>query len=328
MEMGSMILVLNGGSSTIKWALYQKNILLESGKLKNLNELKKFQSYPIDAIGHRVTFGGTTPVFLTPKTIKKLTRLIDFAPLHLPLNLAIIKKMQVLFPHLPHIGCFDTAFHRDIPLLQKLLPLDLASFKRGIYKYGFHGLSYEYILTQLKSSEKKSCIIAHLGSGSSLAAIKNGKAFDTTMSFSPTGGLMMATRTGDLDPEIVLYLLKQKKKESELRLFLNQKCGLLGMSGVSSDMEKLLKSKKKEAKVAIHLYCLIIAKQISALAASLKGVNTLIFTGGIGENAPRIRKFILEHLRFLKIPNILVVKTNEELMIAKHSLLLLRSKLD
>lgn len=322
------ILTLNVGSSSLKLALYSlQEEVLEEGEIafKEINSLLKTFPRPT-LIAHRIVFGGTKyirPVLLTKKVVADLKRFIPLSPLHLPPELKLIEQMQKL--SIPQVGCFDTAFHSQMPEIHKRYPLPSSLEKWGIKKYGYHGLSYEYICSQIKKEGR--IIIAHLGSGSSLAAIHNGKPLDTTMGFTPTSGVMMATRPGDLDPSILTYLIREKGYTvKQLDTLINDKSGLLAFSKKSGDMQTLLKMRKKnsDADLAISLYCLLCRKAIGALAASLGGVDRLIFTGGIGENSPEIRKEIVKNLDFLKF-QVKVIPTNENLVLARHAIALYNS---
>lgn len=291
------ILSLNIGSSSLKFALYSEqleklcegNISKGSGLNDVFSQIEE-NSLPFpSAIGHRIVHGGelfTQPIELTKERVQKLETLIPLAPLHLPPEIALVKS---LMGKARQVGCFDTAFHHTIP--EKMLPLSQKLYDQGIKKYGFHGISYEYILTQLKESKKT--IIAHLGNGSSMSAIKNGVCIDTSMSFTPSGGLMMGTRCGDLDPGICSYLLSNGYTKESLNHLINHESGLLGVSGISSDMKQLLEKKSEKA---IDMYCAQIRKMIGSFIAVLGGLDLLVFTGGIGEKAAKIREKILSPL--------------------------------
>jgi len=309
-----------------------------------------YSEHTITAVGHRVVHGGEDykkPSMITNRLIESLKNLIPFAPDHLPHQIKAIKSLHKLYPELKQVACFDTSFHRNMPKPAKMFAIPRELYQQGIQRYGFHGLSYEYILSELeqiegKSAASKRIIIAHLGNGASMAAVKDGRSVDTTMGFTPAGGLMMSSRTGDLDPGILIYLLKEKHLEIDrLNELINQQSGLIGISGISSDMKILIEKQKKEPRAAeaIELFCYQAQKFIGALTAVLCGIDLLIFTGGIGENAPEIRQRICQQLGFLgiyldKIQNeqnesvisvkdkpvtVRVMKTNEELMIARHT---------
>jgi acetate kinase len=304
----------------------------------------------IDAVGHRIVHGGieySQAQGITPELIEELNELVPLAPDHLPNEITGIMTINKIYPGLPQVACFDTAFHRHLPLRAKMYPLPRRLFQEGIMRYGFHGLSYEYIMQELMNvaGEKVArgrVIIAHLGSGASMVAVKDGKSMDTTMGFTPTGGLMMGTRSGDLDPGILIYLLNKKGlSPGSLSQMLNTHSGLLGVSGRGSDMEFLLDNETKSSDIAeaIYLFCYQARKFLGALCTALGGLDTLVFTGGIGENSPVIRKRICDDMTFLNIhldpiknesrkpiissdgvpTTIRVMKTNEELMIARHT---------
>jgi acetate kinase len=304
----------------------------------------------IDAVGHRIVHGGieySQPQDVTAELMEKLNELVPLAPDHLRNEIAGITAIKKTYPGLNQVACFDTAFHRQLPLRAKMFALPRGLFREGIIRYGFHGLSYEYIMQELMNAAgekvaKGRVIIAHLGSGASMVAVKDGKSMDTTMGFTPTGGLMMGTRSGDLDPGILIYLLNEKGvSPSSLHEMLNMHSGLLGISGRGSDMKFLLDNETRSIDIAeaIYLFCYQAKKFLGALCAALGGIDTLVFTGGIGENSPVIRKRICDELTFLNIhldpiknesnkviissdgvpTTIRVMRTNEELMIARHT---------
>ncbi|MCH9613792.1 MAG: Acetate kinase [Chlamydiia bacterium] len=300
------ILCVNSGSSSLKFAVYQGETCLEEGQTDDVMPL--LEKFPIEAIGHRVVHGGpkhTKPELITPKLIAELQKVVPLAPLHMPPALELIHKLKAA--DLPQIACFDTAFHMAMPEIAKLFPLPLDLFDEGVRRYGFHGLSYEFIAKQVP---KGRVVIAHLGNGASLAAIKDGAPMDTTMGLTPTGGLMMGTRSGDLDPGVVLYLVRRYGEEKAEDI-LNHKSGLKGISKRSSNMEALIQDKEI---AAIDLFCYTAKKHLGAMIAVLGGIDTLVFTGGIGEHAPLIRDSISAGMTC----NIEVMPTNEDLIIANH----------
>jgi acetate kinase len=250
--------------------------------------------------GHRIVHGGAAfirPVLIDDRVLAGLDRLVPLAPLHQPHNLAVIRALQAIRPDLPQVGCFDTAFHAHMPQVaaQFALPLEFAA--EGIRRYGFHGLSYEYIAGQLPRVAPEiaagKVVIAHLGNGASLCAIAGGESVDTTMSFTPLDGLPMGTRCGALDPGVVLYLLRQRHMDAAaVEDLLYRRSGLLGLSGVSSDMAVLLASTAKQAAAAIDLFVYRVLRELGALAAALGGLDGLVFTAGIGEHAAVIRERI------------------------------------
>jgi acetate kinase len=305
-----------------------------------------------DGVGHRLVHGGPkhiTPEIVTPELMLTLRSLIPLAPLHLPGEIKGIDAVAEHYPGLSQAVCFDTAFHRRIPEMAQWLPIVRSLWHEGLHRYGFHGLSYEYIVSALGKNTKGRVIIAHLGNGASMAALKDGKPQDTTMGFSAIGGLMMGTRCGDLDPGILFYLMDEKGYDArQLEKLLNQRSGLIGVSGISSDMKTLLDQRATEphAAQAIELFCYTARKYIGALAAVLGGLDTLVFTGGIGERAAPVRWMICHGLDYLGIRvdpgnndanagiisiykspcTVRVIPTNEDLMIARHTRALLLKK--
>ncbi|MCG3205519.1 MAG: Acetate kinase [Elusimicrobia bacterium] len=313
-------LVINSGSSSIKFALFGADHRLEriaSGHLDRTNksdpraiitklsgQLKTMiGDHQLLAIGHRIVHGGqhrSEPTLLTPSILNEINRLRFFMPEHLPTQIRLVKELQHRFPAVPQIACFDTAFHRTMPDRSKRLALPRQLTRWGIERYGFHGISCAYLMRELARAEKRrdvkaNVIVAHLGNGCSLTAVKNGKSIDTTMSFTPASGVPMSTRSGDLDPGLVSYLIKVKR--FTLRQFhnmVNEKSGLLGISETSSDLRDLLRRRRSDRRAgeAIDHFCYQIAKAIGALTISLGGLGTLVFSGGIGENSPDVRERI------------------------------------
>jgi len=302
-------------------------------------------------VGHRVVHGGAEyagPTIVTPEVLEKLRALIPLAPLHQPYNLAAIEAVWERLPGVPQVVCFDTSFHRGQPDVAQIVPLPREIREKGVQRYGFHGLSYEYIASALPSIAPEIArgrvVVAHLGSGASLCALKNGKSIDSTLGFTALDGLCMGTRPGALDPGVVLYLfqgLGMSVKDVETLLY--KKAGLLGISGVSNDMRALLGNKEPAARLAIDFFVYRAAKEVAAMASALGGIDGLVFTAGIGENSPEIRKRICTASAWLGIevddkanagkgPRISsqaskvsawVIPTNEELMIARHTASLL-----
>ncbi|NGX38382.1 MAG: Acetate kinase [Chlamydiae bacterium] len=328
-----MILTLNVGSSSLKYALYdEQEKCLESGEVKQDVEevLKKVPKF--DLVGHRIVHGGsffTKPTRISDSVIEKLEALIPFSPLHLPAELAVVKKLHGM--GVAQVACFDTAFHRATPKLHQHFPLPAFLWKEGIKRYGFHGLSYEYIMAHLGEEGKtKRIIIAHLGNGASMAAVLKGKPIDTTMGFTPAGGIMMGTRSGDLDPGVLSYLMRIKGYgPAQIDALVNHQSGLMGISEKTSDMKQLLELRTTDQRAddAITLFCYIARKAIGALTAALGGLDLLVFTGGIGEHAKEIRDEICKGLEFLDIANkTQVIPTNENLMIARHTLMVTGGK--
>lgn len=296
------------------------------------------------AIGHRVVHGGPHLLShqrITPAVLTQLQACLHFAPLHIPTALELIKRVEQAYPDTRQFACFDTAFHSTIPEAAARFALPRSLFEQGIRRYGFHGLSYESVVHQLSHSLPSRTIIAHLGNGASLAAVKNGQSVDTTMGLTPTGGIPMATRSGDLDPGVILYLLREKKLNADsLEQLLNDDSGLLALSGGKTDMRELQDAAKNGddcAQLAIKIFCTSIRKVIASYAAVLGGLDLLVFTGGIGEHSPQIRNEICRNLQFLGLPigdsgnpisdkgislngkaRIAVVQSQEDRQIARH----------
>ena len=310
------------------------------------DELKKRKYASPSAIGHRVVNGGarySAPQKITLQVLSQLRDLIPLAPVHLPAEIKIMEAVASLAPQIPQVACFDTAFHRKLPEIAQRLPLPRRLFDEGIRRYGFHGLSYEYVLLQLGAAAKgQRLIIAHLGNGSSLAAVKDCLPVDTSMGLTPTGGVMMGTRSGDLDPGVPIYLLREKRYDAAgLERLVDFESGLLGVSELTSDMKTLLAKRGSDLRAdqAIAMFCRSVRKQIGAFAAVLGGLDLLIFTGGIGERAATIREEICRDLDHLGVRldaarnnahadvinsaqstcQVRVIATNEELMIARHT---------
>jgi acetate kinase len=304
----------------------------------------------LDAIGHRIVHGGqryADPQRITPTLTAELTALIPLAPDHLPHEIRAIRAVRRAFPDRPQVACFDTAFHRGMPAVAQMYALPERFRREGLVRYGFHGLSYEYILQELRREAGDEAaggrvIIAHLGNGASLAAVRGGKCIDTTMGFTPAGGLVMSTRCGDLDPGVMIYLMDKKRlTPSTLNNLINRRSGLLGVSGISPDMKDLLEKESDEPRAAeaVELFCYQAAKHLGALAAALGGIDTLVFTAGIGEHSPAVRERICRNLGFLGVRldgkrnaagtavvsaddspvTVRVLRTDEDLMIARHT---------
>lgn len=302
-------------------------------------------------VGHRVVHGGVRfvgPTLITKQVVAELRRLIPLAPLHQPYNLAAIEAVSERLPDVPQVACFDTSFHRGQPPVAEVIPLPREICRSGVQRYGFHGLSFEYIASVLPEVAPEIAgarvIVAHLGSGASLCALKDGKSVDSSLGFTALDGLCMGTRPGALDPGVVLYLFQNLGLSAkEVEIILYKRSGLLGISGISNDMRELLRSDDPGARLAVDYFVYRAAKEIGALAAVLGGIDGLVFTAGIGENSPEIRKRICEASAWLGIefdtqanerkgPRIStrackvsawVIPTNEELMIARHTGLLL-----
>lgn len=260
----------------------------------------------LSAIGHRIVHGGphfSQPTVITDDVLAKLQSMTVFDPLHMPDEIALIEVMAELYPGLPQVACFDTAFHHDMPRVAQLLAIPREYQAKGIRRYGFHGLSCEYIMRELQSvapdEAKGNVIIAHLGNGASITAVQSGQSIDTTMALTPAAGIPMSTRTGDIDPGIVRYLAESEQMTpAAFDDMVTNRSGLLGISGRSSDMEDLINHESDDAAVhdAVDVFCYQAAKSIGALGVALGGITTVVFTGGMGENAPKIRARIAKKL--------------------------------
>jgi acetate kinase len=284
------------------------------------------------AVGHRLVHGGPhlrRHQELTPKVISQLEADVHFAPLHIPQALKLVRQAKRIFPDIPHFACFDTAFHRTMPEVASHLPLPRHYFESGVMRYGFHGLSYESVVHRLGNSLPRRAVFAHLGNGCSLAAVHDGKSIDTSMGLTPTGGVPMSTRSGDLDPGVILYMLRTERLDADkLEELVNHHCGLAAFSGGESDMQALLAraaSGDKEAELAVDAFCTSVRKYIGAYAALMGGIDLVVFTGGIGQHSQEIRTRICEGLQFFGIDptdpargRTKTMPTDEEAQIARH----------
>jgi acetate kinase len=345
------ILTINGGSSSIKFALFEAGDspqrILAGGieriglpdaslRVKGLNQADNFSrsvtapnhTVAVDAlmdwieervgvdgltaVGHRVVHGGpkySQPQRITPEMVEELRRLVPFDPDHLPEEILLTEEFHRRFPDLPQVACFDTAFHHDMPRVAQQLPIPRRYEAQGVRRYGFHGLSYAFLIGELARQAgaevaRGRVILAHLGNGASLAAVRDGKPVDTSMGFTPTAGVPMSTRSGDLDPGLVWYLARTEKMSAkQFNVMVNFESGLLGVSETSSDMRDLLDREAHDVRAAeaVALFCYQVKKWIGSFAAALGGLDTLVFAGGIGENAPPIRERICDGLGFLGI---------------------------
>jgi acetate kinase len=266
----------------------------------------------ISGIGHRVVHGGLhlfENQLVTPKLIGELRENEPLDLAHLPREIALIEEFVRSFPEVPQVACFDTAFHRNMPMVARLLPIPRHYYDEGIRRFGFHGLSYTYLMGRLAAlagadTANGRVILAHLGSGASMTAVHHGKPIDTTMGFTPTAGLVMGTRPGDIDPGLLVYLMRAEKLDADqMDDFISSKCGLLGVSETSSDMRDLVTRRGIDARAAdaVDLFCYQAKKFIGALAAVLGGLDTLVFSGGIGEHGSEVRAAICEGLGFLGV---------------------------
>jgi acetate kinase len=300
----------------------------------------------LSAVGHRIVHGGSEfvqPTLLTERSVAEIARLTPLAPLHQDRCLSPARNLMKLRPDLKQFGCFDTAFHATLRPPASRFPVPRRYEREGVRRYGFHGLSFEYIASELErrapGSSGKPTVIAHLGNGASLCALRDGKSVDTTMGLTPLDGLMMGRRSGAVDPGLVMYLQRERgMSAADVENMLYREAGLLGMSGISSDMQKLLGSDRSEAAEAVDLFTFIAAKASAAMACSLGGFERLIFTGGIGEHAPKVREQVCERLGWLDVDldkpandgsedvisangsrvQVRVIPTKEEEMIARY----------
>lgn len=337
------VLTLNGGSSSLKFISYRARETASELELEHSGTLPAggdaeallaqvlahVASDGIDAVGHRIVFGGAryeSPVRADDTVMKDLETLVAVEPLHLRAELDLVYAAMRTLPRAPNVLCFDTAFHRRSPAIAHRLPLpnDLDPL---LERYGFHGLSYEYVASQLPPGSGRT-VIAHLGSGASLCALREGEPIDTTMGFTALGGLMMGTRSGDLDPGVILRLLGNDRYNLErLTDLLYHRSGLLGVSGSSADMRALLEAANTNtaAREAVDLFVYQLTKHLGAMVMVLGGLDTLVFTGGIGEHAEVIRERVIAAIAYLGDVATLVIPTDENLMIARHSLRVLRA---
>ena len=307
----------------------------------------EFTRYRLVAAGHRVVHGGmkfTRPVLIDANTLAELEALIPLAPLHQAHSLAAIEAVKQLAPELPQVACFDTSFHRTQPVVAQTFALPWRYTEEGVRRYGFHGLSFEYIASVVAGTDARAAagrtVVAHLGNGASLCAMREGKSVATTMGFSALDGLMMGTRCGAIDPGVLLYLMDRYGMDARsLESLLYQQSGLLGVSEISADMRELLDSGNHRASFAVDLFVYRIARELGSLAAALGGLDALVFTGGIGENAPAIRARVCRDAAWLGLVldeeanaksapcisgldsrvSAWVIPTDEELMIASHT---------
>ena len=334
------VLALNAGSSTLKYGFFeatsederellsdaipvdssdsQAQALAVSEVLRRLHE----SAFEPRGIGHRIVFGGPRHLaheIITPSVIADLRAEAIYDPLHLPIALDAVEAASRAYPGIPQIACYDTAFHASLPLVTRRLPIARELYPE-IQRYGFHGLSYEYVRSQLGERANGRVVIAHLGSGASMAALRDGKPVDTTMGLTVLGGIMMGTRSGDLDPGVVLRLFQDGRTLGEVTDLLTNRCGLFGVSGETEDVRELLARRSTDAAAAeaLELFAYIARKAVGALAAALGGLDRLVFTGGIGENAADVRAAICGGLGYLGAV-VEVVATDEDAMIARHT---------
>ena len=286
--------------------------------------LHEHLSAPLVAVGHRIVHGGPhlrEHCEITDAVKQTLHEAVPFAPLHLPPSLALIDEAQRIFADAPHFACFDTAFHRTLPERATRFALPREYAERGVVRYGFHGLSYESIVNVLGADLPSRTVIAHLGSGASLCALKDGRSVDTSMGMTPAGGIPMATRSGDLDPGVLIHLLRHASLDADdLEALVNRRGGLKALADSGDDMQALLERRDKgdaDATLAVDVFCTAIRKTIGAYAALLGGVDLIVFSGGIGEHSEAVRSQVLDGLAFLGAAH-RVVETEEERQIARH----------
>jgi acetate kinase len=362
--MVELLLTLNAGSSSIKYALFSRGDLgvpVRSGQVEGLGTsglthaqalvrvLADVGGAHVTAVGHRIVHGGTRfaePVLIDDAALAAFAALEPLAPLHQPHNLAGVRAARAAFAGVPQVACFDTAFHRTQPELNQRFALPQAQHDAGVRRYGFHGLSYESIRDQLLALDadaaRQRIVVAHLGNGASMCALRDAKSVATTMSFSPLDGLPMGTRCGRIDAAVVLHLLQQRSKDDVARM-LYRESGLLGLSGISSDVRSLLASDQPGARIAIDYFVEHTARELASMAAALRGIDELVFAGGIGENAASVRARIVESAAWMglaldaaandattgKAPGLIsaahskvrvrVLQTHEEGVIARHT---------
>jgi acetate kinase len=353
-----VVLCVNTGSSSVKCAVYRINDdeehLLDASSAEGtgaatlttvLDTLRHLDDR-LTAVSHRVVHGGPhhdRPTVIDATLIADLRAVAPLAPLHQQAALEAIAIFTDRYPRLPQVACFDTAFHRTMPEVSWRLPLPRALADQGVRRYGFHGLSYEYIVTTLGADQLGRAVLAHLGSGASLVAVQNGESLDTTMGLTPAGGIVMASRSGDLDPGVLVYLARELGYDpARLEQLVEREAGLLGLSGTSGDMRALLECREagdQAARMAIAVYCTRIGMQIGAYAARLGGLDTVVFTGGVGAHAPAVRTEACAGLEHLGVtidaarnaagaPTISsesssvavrVLETDENVMLARHA---------
>jgi len=364
--MTDAIFVLNAGSSSLKFRIFGAEDslpLLASGRIIGIGSRPEFsvdgkiyKQFPVDlsqlgalqeiiewlkhagkelniiAMGHRIVHGGESfaaPVMLTGHVLEKLGELIPLAPLHQPHALSAVKILKALYPEPVQIGCFDTAFHAGHTPVFRHYALPKHLRDRGVRRYGFHGLSYEWTAHLLSGKHPELAqgrvVAAHLGNGASLCAMKAGKSIDTTMGMTALDGLPMGTRCGSIDPGVTLHMMRELgMSANEIDRTLSYESGLKGLSGISGDMRELVASAKPEARFAVDYFTMMTAQHVARMAVALGGLDALIFTGGIGEHQESVRQAIVQHLAFLPSFTTLVVEADEERMIARHCITLLK----
>jgi acetate kinase len=319
------VLVVNSGSSSVKFALFtldehcrelRRGSVEPSSPDATLDGIlmlaaPELERHSLAAIGHRIVHGGAThhaPAILTDALIEELRQLVPLAPNHLPASIGLIDACRSRLPSTTQVACFDTAFHADLPPRARRLPIPRAFDEQGVRRYGFHGIAFTYLLQELRRIAPDRCggrlILAHLGNGSSLCAVRDGRSIDTTMGFTPIGGVVMSSRAGDIDPGVVTHLMRAGAGDADrIERILSHESGLLGISGCSRDLRELLarEDTDPDSHLAVTIFCYEIRKRIGAFAAALGGVDLLAFSGGIGEHAADVRGRICDELDFLGV---------------------------
>lgn len=374
MNKNSTILVLNSGSSSLKFAVFgpgedEERLLLkgsaegigrDSGAIhivaadgsalltqehvlesqtdalgKMSDAMRQHLADGPAMVGHRIVHGGPRlreHQVITPEVVAELKAAVHFAPLHIPQSLKLLEAAQGIFPEATQVACFDTVFHCTMPEVAARLPLPREYFDAGVRRYGFHGLSYESIVHRLRGKMPARAVFAHLGNGASVTAVRDGRSVDTSMGLTPTGGVPMGTRTGDLDPGVLLYLMRNAGMDADgLETMLNRQCGLAGMSGGESDMQALLARAGQgdaAAELAVEAFCIAVRKFIAGYVALLGGVDLVVFTGGIGEHSAEVRRRICAGLECFGLrqddPRVVVMTAEEEAQMARHCRALMR----
>jgi acetate kinase len=356
-------LAINCGSSSLKYALFEAGDndeqALVRGAVERIGEAVPDHSAavqavfeelvgkhlsPPDVVGHRVVHGGaerSAPALVDAPLLASLRGLVPFAPLHLPAEIRAMEAVAERWPDRPQVACFDTAFHRTLSPVAQRYALPDSLHDAGVRRYGFHGLSFEYVVATVGARELGRAVLAHLGSGASMVAVRDGRAVDTTMGFTPSGGLVMGTRAGDLDPGLLVYLVEQGHNGRALDDLFNHRAGMLALSGATADVRELLARRDREprAALALDVFAWSARKWIGAMAATIGGMDTLVFTGGVGEHAAPVRAAIAENLEHLGVRlddarnargdaivsldgsacRVRVVRTDEERMVARHA---------
>jgi acetate kinase len=354
----SRILTLNAGSSSLKYAVFSGGKRETSGSIGRIGAAAESHeaalakalgdvgpAETLAAIGHRVVHGGerlVAPTLVDDAVLVELRRIAPLDPDHLPAQIAVLEATRARFPSTPQVACFDTAFHAAMPRVAKLLPIPRRYFDAGIRRYGFHGLSYDYLLSQLGPASRGRVVMAHLGAGASLCAVRDGKPVETTMGFTPTGGIPMATRSGDLDPGVLVHLMRTEGASADaIDDLVNKRSGLLGVSGTTADVRDLLAREASDPAAADALAVFVhhVRMAIGSLAATIDGVDTLVFSAGIGENSPAVRARVCRGLAHLGVAlddarndagapvistdasacTVRVIRTDEEAVIARDT---------